>query len=63
MQTNTTTAINNLNKVIDQREKMIDDIIYSKHTVTTDKQYDSLYKRYNSKSYKDLIIFFWAQNN
>jgi hypothetical protein len=47
-------SINNLNEVIDQREKMIDTIISSKHTVEPDKQYNSLYRRYSGKSFKDL---------
>ena len=49
------TAINNLNNVVEQREKMIDSIIFQKHKVKTDNQYDSLYKRYSKKSYSELV--------
>lgn len=50
-----TTAINNLNCVIEQREKMINAIIFKKYKVNSDKQFDSLYKRYNNKSYSQLV--------
>jgi hypothetical protein len=49
------TDISKLNDVVDQREKMIDSIIYSKHTVKTDKQYNSLYKKYSVKSFSALL--------
>jgi predicted metallo-beta-lactamase superfamily hydrolase len=48
-------SIDNLNNVVEQREKMIDNIIFSQHNVTTDKQYDTLFNRYSKKSYIQLV--------
>jgi hypothetical protein len=48
-------AIDHLNDVTTAREKMIDNIIFSQHNVTTDKQYDTLFNRYSKKSYIQLV--------
>jgi hypothetical protein len=46
--------LNNLNKVVASREKMIGNIISKNHTPTSDSEYDKLEKRYGRMSYLKL---------
>lgn len=47
------TAIQNLNNVIDTREKMINKILYSK-TFKTNNAYDSFERKLETKSFAEL---------
>ena len=47
-------SIENLNNVVEQREKMIDTIICAKFFIKNDNMYDRLMLRYGKKSYLEL---------
>lgn len=49
------TAINRLNEVQREREKLISDIISKRHNPKTDRQFDLLERRYKRHNYQKLV--------